>query len=415
MRFPRWACLTALVGFLSAVAVEAASAELPATPIPALSSGVSAANAVVIVRFDRRTTTLVDARGYADPFTRRVLTADDPARIASVSKLVVALGVMRLVDAGKIDLRRDVSHYLGWRLRHPRFPERPISLELLLSHRSGLIDRIDYAIPLGGSVRDALGAAEAWDEAHQPGRYFRYANLNFPVIATVLEAATGERFDRLMARLVMTPLGLDACFNWTSCSDGAVARAVVLTDEQGSVRRDRLDAIRPACPVVTVTAGACDLDRYIAGTNGAIFSPQGGLRISANDLARIGRMLVRRGQGFLTRSAFDRLVNPIWRFDGQNGDSENGLWCRYALAVQTLATASEGCRDDPFADGRPRVGHPGEAYGLRSGLWVDLKRGTGIAYFITAVADDAARGTSAFTRAEEALLTRAQTDSATTP
>ena len=57
----------------------------------------------------------------------------------------------------------------------------------------------------------------------------------------------------------------------------------------------------------------------------------------------------------------------------------------YGLAVQRLATARPGCRDDPFGDGRPRVGHAGEAYGLRSGLWVDRAGGTGVAFFATAV------------------------------
>lgn len=404
MRLPHWSCLAALVCSLPTEGFGAAQAATLATPTPAVSQANLTTGAAVIVSFDRQTTRLVAVRGFADPFTRRPLTADDPARIASVSKLIVALGVMRLVDAGTIDLRRDVSDYLGWQLRHPAFPDRPISLEQLLSHRAGLTDRVDYAIPLGGTVRATLAAREAWDEAHEPGAYFRYANLNFPVIATILEAATGERFDKLMARLVITPLGLDACFNWTSCSDGAVARAVVLTDGQGGVRRDRLNAVRPTCPVVSAADGSCDLERYVPGTNGALFSPQGGLRISANDLARIGQMLARRGRGFLTRASFDRLITPLWDYDGQNGDSENGLWCRYGLAVQTLATRSEGCHDDPFGDGRPRLGHPGEAYGLRSGLWVDLKRRTGIAYIITAVADDAPRGASAFTRDEEVLL-----------
>ncbi|MDZ7896978.1 MAG: serine hydrolase, partial [Arcicella sp.] len=41
-----------------------------------------------------------------------------------------------------------------------------------------------------------------------------YANLNYGIIATVMEAATDERFDRLMTRLVLRPLRLDAGYNW---------------------------------------------------------------------------------------------------------------------------------------------------------------------------------------------------------
>ncbi len=130
------------------------------------------------------------------------LTIDDPVRIASISKLVVAIGAMRLVEQGRLDLDRDVSDYLGWRLRNPAFPDRPITLRLLLSHRASLKDDIDYwAIPLGTTLAQALANPAAFDPAHAPGSYFRYANLGFPVIASVMEKASGERFDRLMARL----------------------------------------------------------------------------------------------------------------------------------------------------------------------------------------------------------------------
>ncbi|WP_163360631.1 serine hydrolase domain-containing protein, partial [Klebsiella aerogenes] len=79
--------------------------------------------------------------GLADISASRPVTADDPVRIASISKLVVAIGVMRLVEQGRLDLDADVSRWLGWKLRNPAFPDAPISLRLLLSHRSSLTDR----------------------------------------------------------------------------------------------------------------------------------------------------------------------------------------------------------------------------------------------------------------------------------
>ena len=361
-------------------------------------------SASVLVSFDARTIKPVITKGFADPFTKRAVTIDDPVRVASVSKLVVALGVMRLVDKRVLDLDKDVSDYLGWQLRNPAFPDRPITLRLLLSHRSSLTDGADYLIPLGDTVRARVGAAGAWDASHAPGAYFRYTNLNFPIVASVMEAVTGERFDRLIARLVLQPLRLDACFNWTMCSDAVVARAVVLTDGAGAVRRDNLQGKRPDCPVVPAADGNCDLAKYVPGSNGALFSPQGGLRISMRGLAKVGQVLLRRGRGFLSPASYRTMTTPLWRFDGSNGDTEGGFWCSYALAVQTLASGAAGCKDDPFGDKGQRIGHPGEAYGLRSGLWVDPATGKGTAYFITAVADDAPKGVSAFNAVEEALL-----------
>lgn len=367
---------------LAATAFLSACATLPRPSAPSVA---------VRVAFDRDRITAVQARGAG---------ADDPVRVASISKLITALGVMRLVEAGALDLDSDVSRWLGWSLRNPAFPDRPITLRLLLSHRSSLKDDIDYAIPLGSTLGETLADPKAWDADHAPGSFFRYGNINFPVIASVMEAATGERFDRLMARLVFTPLNIDACFNWTTCSDGAVAHAVVLRDEKSAVRRDDLHGERPACPVLSLDQG-CDLSKYLPGTNGALFSPQGGARISAAGLAKIGQMLLKDGGGFLSPASIALLIGPEWRFDGSNGETERGYYCTYGLAVHHLATS--GCKDDPFGDGLKRVGHSGEAYGLRSGIWVDRKRGRGVAYFVTAVPDAASKGRSAFTAAEESL------------
>jgi CubicO group peptidase (beta-lactamase class C family) len=358
----------------------------------------------VRVAFDRRGATSVAATGWADVAAQRAVTADDPVRVASISKLVVAIAVMRLVEQKRLDLDADVSVLLGWRLRNPAFPDVPITLRLLLSHRSTLTDGIDYVLPLDVALREALADPKVWDTAHAPGSYFRYANVGFPVIASVMERATGERFDRLMQRLVLEPLKLDACYNWASCSDATAPRAVVLYREGEPVRDDHRGK-PPACPVQPARDGSCDLSTWRAGANGASFSPQGGLRISARGLATVGRLLLGRGTvdgvRLLSAKSVALLQRPLWSFDGNNGALEDGFYCRYGLAVTFLPTPMKGCRDDLFADGRQRIGHAGEAYGLRSGLWIDPRRGTGVAYFATDV--PAVPGTSAFTATEERL------------
>ena len=370
----------------------------------------SPAPAYVWATFDADRLTAIGASGLADRARGRALTIDDPVRIASVTKLVVALGLMRLVEQHRLDLDRDVSDTLGWRLRNPAFPNRPITLRMLLSHTSSLQDEIDYAIPLGTTLADALADPAAFDADHPPGSYFRYANLNFPLVAAIMERAAGERFDRLLARLVLEPLTLDACLNWTTCSEAAVARAVVLYEPDGTVIRDDLGGRRPACPVLAPDGVPCDLASYRLGGNGALFSPQGGLRISVRDLATIGRLLLNRGRHgggrFLSEASIDALLTPAWRFDGGNGDTDDGFYCAYGLAVQRLPVAQAGCDDDLFGDGRQVVGHAGDAYGVRSGLWVDPARGVGIAYFATGNGDDPPRGRSAYRAIEENLAQR---------
>lgn len=350
------------------------------------------------------------ASGLAERNAGRALTIDDPVRVASISKLVVALGVMRLVEEERLDLDADVGAQLGWPLRNPAFPDRKISLRMLLSHTSSLRDEIDYVIPLGADLRTALANPAGYDPQHAPGSYFRYSNLNYPVIASIMEKATGERFDRLMARLVLKPLELDACFNWTTCSDAALGRAVVLYGDDGAVLRDDLRGKPPECPVAQVEGGKCDLEAYKLGSNGAIFSPQGGLRASVRDLSVVGRLLLNRGkhegQSFLSAASIDTLLAPLWQYDGSNGETDAGFYCAYGLASQSLPVRVEGCRDDLFGDSRSVVGHAGDAYGVRSGLWIDRKRNVGIAYFGANNGSEPPRGRSAYRKIEEWLAAK---------
>jgi len=277
----------------------------------------------VAIAFDRSGERGAWAEGLAEPATGRAAIPDDPVRVASVSKLIVAIGVMKLVEQGKLDLDRDVAAYLGWNVRNPAFPAQAISLRQLQSHTSSLRDGDDaYVVPLGGSLKQALADPAVWDSTHGPDeRYFAYANFNFPVIASAVEMVTGERFDLWMRREVLEPMKLDACFNWPTCSDDAVARAIVLTQD-GKPVRDDLHGKRPDCPVF-VEEGPCDLNRWKLGENGALFSPQGGLRISARGLARVGQMLLNGGTldgvRILSAQSVETMLAPAWRFDGRNG------------------------------------------------------------------------------------------------
>lgn len=373
--------------------------------------------ATVRVAFDRAGIVATRTEGLADIAANRGIRADDPVRIASISKLVVAIGVMRLVEAGKLDLDDDVSRTLGWRLRHPAFPNRPITLRMLLSHRSSLTDAAGYyQIPLDGKLKSVLDDPRAWDNEHAPGTFFRYANLNFPLVATLMETSTGERFDRLMDRLVLRSLGIAACYNWESCDAATAARAVVLYDAERKPVRDDHHGRKPDCSVNPSSQGDCDLSHWRPGVNGALFSPQGGLRISANGLAKIGRLLLGDGEvdgvRLLKPSSIRALIGPAWTYAPGNGmtaeedlgsQPPRGFFCRYGLAVQTLATPREGCRDDPFGDDKARVGHSGSAYGLVSGLWIDRVSGTGVAYFATGMPEGRNGAHSAFSDVEERL------------
>jgi CubicO group peptidase (beta-lactamase class C family) len=357
--------LAMLVGCLMAAPSIAQTTDSTQLPRPAN----------ILVNFNAKKIVTSSVTGDAGVVGRQV-TANDPVRVASISKLVTAMAAMRLVDEGKLDLDRDINSYLGYSIRNPSFPDVPVTMRLLLSHRSSIKDGIDYIMPLDGEIKTVLANPDAWHMNHAPGTWFNYANLNSPVIAATLEAASGERFDRMVVRTVLGPLKIDGCFNWHSgCSANRRLQAVTLLRPNGDLAKDPALALPEPCTLVPASDGSCDITRYKLGMNGSAFSPQGGLRISPNDLVKIGQVLLNKGKPVLSRKAFAEMTKIHWSFDGTNGDDEQGYFQAYGIGIHMVKDAK----------GNIYWGHVGEAYSLRAGLWVNPKTKKGLVRYVTMV------------------------------
>lgn len=363
------------------------------------------------------------------------LRRDHKVRVASISKLVVALGIMRLVEASHLDLDADVSDYLGWELRNPAFPAQAITARHLLSHTSSIRDADRYFIPAGrGALRDFFDPASGfWDQGRHfatggdeaPGRFFTYSNLNFGVLGELIERLSGQRFDRYMAREVLAPLGLTATFN--PCDLGAQQLATAFRKRNAAGVWNaagpwvaQVDATPLSCFYGDAELAAPDafLASYTPGRNASLFSPQGGLRASADDLAAVLAMLSAQGsiggERLLSGRSVEDMLRPSWTFNarGDNGNTAGeadpdgptaGLMTAYGLSVHLVDMRAWG-----FDEGPERlVGHLGEAYGVLSHALLDPESGDGIVSIITGTADDPARsppGHSPLYRVEEELL-----------
>ena len=363
---------------------------------------------------------------YEGHFGHRRMESDGPKlgtatnsqtmyRVASISKLVTAIGVMRLVDAGRLDLDADISRYLGFKVRNPNFPKVPITSRMLLSHTSSLRDDAGYVFELNVALRDVLspqgklfGKSAAWaprstGASAAPGKYFQYVNLNFGVLGTIVEAITHERFDVYLQRTVLNPLGVQAAFIPEGLQQADVDNLAVL------YRKGQDGAWNSAGPWVAQTddfqgklpAPRPGLDAYVPGTNATGFGPQGGLRISAAGLGAVLQMLM--NQGVIKRPVNDRqksvrILKPAsvaamqrvhWHHTAQppNGDTLGGEFYAWGLGMQRftdVSVVSEGALpggDRLVPQGGVRgYGHAGFAYGLQSLLFYDPEKRTGLVY-----------------------------------
>ena len=334
--------------------------------------------------------------------------ADTKYRMASVSKGVVALACARLVDDGVLAYDEAVDIYLGWELVHPSAPELPVTVSDLLSHRSGLRDGSGYsgfladtyaAGPNAPHIQELVNAegdyftGDMWAST-PPGTYFQYANVNYGVLATAMEAATDMRFDELMDSLVLQPLGISGSFNVGTLPD---------LDQIATLYRN-LGGWTPQADNFTDTPPvAWDWSPYIPGTNGLVFSPQGGLRASTEELARIASVWhdgTHNGTTLLSVTGLSALHEAAWSFDGSNGNNYYGLFNSWS---QGLHRANITAGDNFFGDGALFIGHAGEAYGLISDAYVEPNTGWGFAFATNGAWNGYSFGTSSWYAVEESL------------
>ncbi|MBL0125255.1 MAG: serine hydrolase [Betaproteobacteria bacterium] len=354
---------------------------------------------------------------YHKQFGRRFIDEKTPAnskpansstqyRIASISKLVTTLGVLRLVEDGKLALDRDVSDYLGYRLRNPYFPDDPITLRMLLTHTSSLRDEGGYYWEAKHALKDALlpagslyGTGAMWAQNAKPGAYFQYANLPWGVIGTIMERASGERFDRLMKRLVLDPLGLRGGFNPAEFSKADLDNTAALYRKAIEVNDKHVwNPAGPWVPQVDDYRKVSPVPRagpdYVIGTNGTAFGPQGNIRLSAADLGKIMLMLmnngVHAGKPFLKSQTIETMLSVQWRHDAvaNNGSSSYGThkdqFNAWGLGNQQFLDLSGKGSGDRLVDGGgfKAVGHLGDAWGLTSALVFDRIKRNGMIYLI---------------------------------
>jgi len=260
--------------------------------------------------------------GFADIEAKTPATRDTPYVIASISKWLTSTALLKLAEAGKLNLDAPISTYL------PDY--RPdtgakVKLRHLMTNVSGVPNGFatwTKANPDPDLFKKPMTTEQAvklWcsgDLAFEPGTKFDYALTNWVIITAIIEAVTGETYADAMSKLVIAPLGL--------------ARTTPIDPPNLAISYRTLE------PLVRQSN-----DRF------PFFAASGGYSSTAGDLLKAAHAIL--DGGFLPAAHKKALLTVGWP------DQDYALGGR----VKTL-----------FADGMPRVfaWETGRAAGYRSVL-----------------------------------------------
>lgn len=142
------------------------------------------------------------------------MTTDHKLRIASISKVILGMEVMNLVDKGIVDLDEQVGKYFGTSIVNPNFPDVPITVKSILVHNSSI--KHPETSDIAGSyseVKAHLSKSESYLKV-QPGssRAYVYNNYAFGVLGMAMEKAAGQRMQDLLEADFIGPLDIDLSY-----------------------------------------------------------------------------------------------------------------------------------------------------------------------------------------------------------
>lgn len=296
------------------------------------------------------------AWGTADLEKNVPATVDSIYVLGSVSKTMTGTAVMTLVEKGKLDLDADVSEYVGFPVRNPKFPDDAITLRMLMTHTSSIDESDanlvklaqpgDPAVDLEGLLKPYLtpgGATYIEGQSYlpqKPGSKFSYSNFGAALAALAAEKVSGEPFHQYAKHAVMEPLGL----------------------ANTSFRLSELD---PAKLTVAYT--------YIPGKGQAPnpqtsvpYYPSTTLRTSISDLARFLAMVSRGGEIDGTRVLSAETVDAMVKVQSPAGEPGNDIDGQGFLWEHR-----------PILD-HPCVGHGGSYYGASTRMHMRIERDIGV-------------------------------------
>jgi CubicO group peptidase (beta-lactamase class C family) len=148
--------------------------------------------------------------GFSDVENRVATTAESSYRLASVTKPMTAVCVLKLAEEGRLDLDAEVQKYV------PSFPRKPwpVTVRQLLAHLGGISHYRDLAAEQHfrepKNTAEALAVFRDFDLVAEPGTRFSYSSYGYVLLGAIIEGATGKPYGEVMREKVWGPLGMNA-------------------------------------------------------------------------------------------------------------------------------------------------------------------------------------------------------------
>ncbi len=303
--------------------------------------------------------------GYESLENKKLTTDKTIYRIASVSKIIVALGIMKLIEQGYLDINEDVSKYLGYKLQNPNHPEKVITLKMIMTQTSSLCDGSHDTLGYDGVNGPKMAVSlerlltdptyeyyyEKTFTKEVPGSTWLYSNLGCGVLACIIEKVTGKLFTDYIKEILLNPLGIDGGFRVDQVKDvDSIASLYEFENQKLELIRNKEIFFEVLFP------------KYTLGDN--FRGPAGGLFIGAKDLSKIMLMMMNKGT-----------YQNIHLFDSSTIElMEQVHWKGYSYDPSYRAKGLQLNLLDGFSK-ETLKGHFGCAYGLRSFMLYNTNNG----------------------------------------
>ena len=297
---------------------------------------------------------LNETYGYKNLETKEPIAKDDIFRIASISKSFCATAIMQLVEQGKLSLDQDVSELVGFEVRNPNFPDKVITVKMLLSHTASMSDANGYFSLNAINPDSSATWKQAWN-SYAPETGYEYCNLGFNTLGTIVERVSGERYDQYIVNHILNPIGVYGGYEVLSLDSTKFVNIYTWNEETGEYIH------KPAA----YAKRAEEIENYVFGQSTPIFSPTGGLKISAQDLAKVMKMHMNlgttpEGTQIISKESAEAMQSIVAPKTDE-GDA-------YGFAIRT---------SKQLLDGHTMIGHTGSAYGVYTSMFWNKDRNFG--------------------------------------